>query len=79
MPAKKILNYGAKEPTYVPSKKENSFDLSNDPFLPYKAMGTFWGVLIILGIGLASILIYSHTPQPRPDQLPPNLMIEGTK
>lgn len=76
---KKVIDYRVQRPTYIPSEKENNFNLSNDPLLPYKAMGTFWGILILLGVGWAVILIFMHSPQPKPHQSPPNLMIEGTK
>ena len=68
MPEKKVIDYGIQRPTYVPSKKENNFDSSNDPFLPYKAMGTFWGILILLGVGLAGLLISMHSQQPKTHQ-----------
>lgn len=83
MPAKNLATE-QKQPkdvvglTYIPSQRENKFDQSEDPALPYKAMGTFWAILIGVMITLSAVLLVSHHAH-SPSQVPPNLLIEGTQ
>jgi hypothetical protein len=71
--ATKTLNTGEK--TYVPNQKENKFKQSQDPELPYKAMGTYWGILIGLMVALSAALLftYRHRVTHPP---PPNLLLD---
>lgn len=77
---KPFLPYGGKVfSIYTSAAKEPKFAKSEDPELPFKAMGTFWAILLGLAMVMTSILVLSHRAVVSPSTNPPNLMIQGSK
>jgi hypothetical protein len=73
------LPYGGKVfSLYTSSAKEAKFAKSGDPQLPFKAVGTFWAVLMALALVMVSILMVTHRTY-SPKTFPPSLLLDGSK